>query len=117
MAKDVTTRIGPDLKIARRVMALLDEHFDETLRLYRGGWSDQKIADSATVSAEAVKTIRREAYGELSEDQEVTDLREEIELLKIWAEDETKKLFAESMIRIDALEAKLAMMTQVKRAG
>lgn len=113
-AAPAPTRIGPDLKLARRVMARLDEHFDEATRLYRGGWSDARAAQEDGVSIEAVKTIRREAYGELAEDQAVTDIREEIELLRLWVDDEVKKLQSSFSSRVADLGKMLAVL-QTKR--
>ncbi len=84
--------VGPDLKIARRVIGMLEEHFDDQLRVFRVGHSDQSIADSLGVSVEAVVKIRREAFGELAEDPKVKQMREDIELLAMEVADKEKDI-------------------------
>lgn len=76
--EEMTPAIGPDLKIARRVYGLLDDHFDDQKRVYRPSWSDAAVADAAKTSEELVARIRREAYGELAEDPFVTNAKRDM---------------------------------------
>jgi hypothetical protein len=84
--------VGPSPKIARRVFGLLDDHFDETTKRYRAGYSDERIAKEADTAIELVMRLRREAYGELAEDPKITELRDEIELVKLGFEDTVKEV-------------------------
>lgn len=106
MTTNKTASLGPDPKIARRIYALLDDHFDEPRRVYKAGWSDERIAKEIDTSVQIVERIRREAYGELAEDPVVTALREDIELLRMETEENQKTLLgklAELELRIGAL--------------
>jgi hypothetical protein len=75
------TAIGPDPKIVRRVITLLNENFDTDKRLYAAGWDDARIAKEAATSLEFVTKYRREGYGELAEDPELGRLREDIKAM------------------------------------
>lgn len=70
-------------KIARKVYALLDDHFNEETKLYRSGWSDAKIAAEIQTSVEVVSRIREEAYGKLAQDPALQALRDDIELARM----------------------------------
>lgn len=70
-------------KIARKVYALLDDHFNEETKLYRSGWNDDKIAAEIQTSVEVVTRIREEAYGKLAEDPALQALRDDIELVRM----------------------------------
>jgi ribosome-binding protein aMBF1 (putative translation factor) len=74
---------GPDLKIARRIYSTLDEHFDESIKRYREGWSDRAVAEALDVSVEIVTRIRKEAYGEIAEDPRIKEMREEVEMIAL----------------------------------
>lgn len=98
---------GPDPKLARRIYALLDDHFDEAKKLYRPGWSDEKIAKELDVSQEIVVAIRTAAYGELAEDPQVTALRDDIELLRMEFSDSLAKMQADFAAKMSAVEQRL----------
>lgn len=82
-------------KLQRKVYALLDDHFDEDRRLYKAGWSDKKIAETAETSEQYVASVRRGAYGELAEDPMVTAIRNEIDALDKHAKSMTDTLLNE----------------------
>ena len=112
-------QIGPDPKIARKIYALLDEHFDEGKRLYRPGWTDAKIAETIDVSTEIVVHIRRIGYGELAEDPALQILRDDLEMLRM----EAVELGNQFRIAVDAqmgkiteLEARIANAPALRRA-
>jgi hypothetical protein len=75
--------VGPDPKIARKIFAALDDHFDEPKRLYTPGYSDERIAKELDVSLDVVLSLRRGAYGELAEDPMTQMLRDDLELLRM----------------------------------
>lgn len=100
--------IGPDPKIARRVFALLDEHFDEGTRLYRSGYTDKRIAEEVGTSEELVARTRVAAYGELAEDPIVTGLKDDIQLLRMELDD----VRAASIKAHDAMAQKIAAMEE-----
>lgn len=92
-AKAVTTpkpEHGPTPQIARRLIAVLDDHFIEATRRYKPGWDDAKIAQEIGVSVITVETFRRSAYGELAEDPVMAELRDGLELLRMEIEDTRK---------------------------
>lgn len=80
--KLASEKLGPDPKLARRIYAKLDEVFDERKRIYQPGWNDTKVAADLNVSMQIVENIRREAYGELAEQPEVTAAKFEITKLR-----------------------------------
>lgn len=94
-------------KIARSIYAKLDEVFDEARRMYVGGWTDERVAKELDTSPDLIARIRREAYGELAEDPKITALRDDIELAKMAADDEIKKLSAAVMAKLSELEQRV----------
>jgi len=109
-------QIGPDPKIARKIYALLDEHFDDQKRMYRNGCSDEVVAKTLDVSLEIVKNIRVAAYGELAEDPRYAKLRDDIELLRMEFAEEHAKLYARFEGQLTALEAQIPARNK-KAAG
>jgi len=100
----MSTMIKADPKIARRIYAMLDERFIDDKRIYQPGWSDEKVATTLGVSVEIVMNIRRTAYGELAEDPKVTQLRDDIELLRMEFSDEIAAISKKYYERLSALE-------------
>jgi hypothetical protein len=70
--------VDPNKKIMRRVYALLDDHFDEQTKRYAKGWNDERVAKEADTSLALVIATRKEAYGDLAEDPEVTIMLDEL---------------------------------------
>src|SRR5688572_1000881 len=70
-AKLAQATIGPDPKIARKIYALLDEHFNDVRGIYTTGKSDEWIARELDVSVPIVIAIREAAYGPLRVDPAV----------------------------------------------
>lgn len=66
----------PNPKIARAVFRLLEENFDAEAGRYAGEWSDDLVAKEAQTSPQFVAKTRREGFGEITEDPEVTRMRE-----------------------------------------
>lgn len=97
-----TPAIGPNPKIARRVNRLLDDHFDEEKRLYREGWSDDRVAKEADAAIDFVINTRRVAYAELAEDPEATQLRATIKAVEDKMYEEVNTIFT----AIDELKAR-----------
>lgn len=74
---------APHPKILRVVFELLGEHFDQQKMLYRNGWTDARIAKECGTSEQVVIRLRDESYGKLSEDPEVTSLKDDLSLLTL----------------------------------
>jgi hypothetical protein len=74
--------IQPDPKIQRRIYRALEEHFDDVKKLYREGWSDERISKTEDVSLDFVIKCRREGFGELAEDPEIAKLSGDIKALE-----------------------------------
>ena len=110
---------GPDPKIARRIYAALDDHFDEAKRLYRAGWDDAKVAETLDVSLECVSRIRREAYGEIAEAPEIQGFRDELALLRMEMEDLQTRFATDAnatMTKIMSIEARITPTPQRRAA-
>lgn len=106
-----STSIGPDPKIARKIYALLDEHFDDVKRLYRSPWNDQRIAKTIDISPDIVMRIRKEAYGELAEDPALQGFRDDLEIIRMEAvdlQDRFNKELASHLTKINELEGKIS---------
>jgi len=111
--------IGPDPKLNRKIFQFLDDHFDETKRLYRAGWSDQKIADEIGTHVDLIIKTRREAYGELAEDPVVQTLRDDIALMRLELDELTSTFnatVAASLSKLSDLETRLNNHIQPKVA-
>lgn len=63
----------------RKVMALLEDYFDEKAGRYNAGKSDQTIADEVKCPRAAVHSLRERYFGPLKVDPEVAAVRDEIE--------------------------------------
>jgi hypothetical protein len=100
--------IGPNPLIMRRVITLLNDQFEMKTRLYREGWSDDRVAKEAETSPEFVITFRRSAYGELAEDPMITKLRDDVAALKSLLEQEVVNFRATFEAQIKELDYKLA---------
>lgn len=81
-------------KILRAVYALLDDHLDPEKMLYRNGWTDGRIAKESGVAEVAITKIREESYGKLSEDPEVTSLKDDLKLMSMEIADTHTKTMA-----------------------
>jgi len=97
-------QIGPDPKIARKIYAALDDHFDEAKKLYRPGWSDAKIAAEIDTSPEIVARIRKDGYGDLAEDPVIQALRDDVELLRM----EVAEIYAKRDVELNGILTKIA---------
>jgi hypothetical protein len=95
--------IESNAKISRRVITLLNEHFDTDKRLYSLGWSDERIRQEADASLDFVIKTRRDAYAELAENPEVSNLREDIKAL----EDLMSQSHSELTKKLDELKARM----------
>lgn len=96
----------PNPKIQRDVYRLLDDHFDESTRLYRNGWTDKKVAEAAKTSEQFVITLRRGAYGELAEDPAITALKGEMASL----EQEAKRIEDDLLNKMAEISEKITKL-------
>lgn len=84
--------ISPAPKITHAVFQLLDGVFDATKRLYRNGYTDQRVAKECGTSEEVVAYLRTETFGQLAEDPRITGMRDDIELLSLESAEAFAKL-------------------------
>lgn len=94
-----------DPKLMRKVYNLLDDHFNETTRLYDEGWNDAKIAEAVELSEVAIAKIRVAAYGELADDPKLVALRSEIVALRAQLTADTaalRDLYNEQLKKLEA---------------
>jgi hypothetical protein len=111
--------IGPDPKIARRVITLLNDHFDSEKRVYEPGWSDERIAKEAAAALDFVTKYRREAYGELAEDPEIAKLRDDLKAMDDLFTGQLKQLELNFAHQINEVRGRLERLSKVhpKAAG
>jgi hypothetical protein len=62
----------------RKVFAALEDYFDVDNGCYKAGNSDEKIAKTCGVSADAVKKYRTEAFGKLAAPSEFYDIQRDL---------------------------------------
>lgn len=96
----------PGPKISRAVFNMLDDVFDSENCLYKSGCTDQKVAITCGTTEEIVAYLRRETFGELAEDPRITNLREDVELMRMELTDTIKRLdvqMRDLMSRLDQL--------------
>lgn len=74
---------SPNLKITHSVFQLLDSVFDPNKRLYRASYNDARVAKDCGTTEEHVANLRREVYGELSEDPRIQAIKDDITLLEM----------------------------------
>jgi hypothetical protein len=109
--------ISPDPKITRRVIVALEEHFDDQRKLYREGWSDERVAKEAQASLEFVIKYRRDGYGELAEDPEYAKLRDDIHAMDKLFMEQLKKLELSFAAQFNELSSRLARLSKTHKAG
>lgn len=71
----------PSPKITHAVFQLLDSVFDPAKRLYKSGYTDQRVARECGTSEEVVLYLRVETFGQLAEDPRISTIRDDLELL------------------------------------
>lgn len=101
----------PKPKIAHAVFQTLDSVFDPDARLYKNGYTDQRVAADCGTSEDVVAYLRKETFGDLAEDPRITGLREDLELARMEMTDLLKKMNA----LYDALKSRvdqIAMTTK-----
>lgn len=107
----------PNPVIMRRVITLLNDQFDMDKRLYREGYSDERIAKEAETSVDFVVMQRRGAYGELAEDPMIATLRSEVASLRQLMEEETVKMRQTFDAQIKEVDYKIARLIGHHKAG
>ena len=113
----MTKTIGPDPKIARKIYAALDEHFDDKKRVYLAGYSDEEVAKSLDVSQEIVISIRKAAYGELAVDSAMSKLGDDIMLVRLEFDEAINTLTKSFNIKFAELDRQFAMLRSSKKAA
>lgn len=71
--------MAPDAKVMRRTLSAIEDVLNETTMRYAPGHSDETIAKKLELSPGFVHRVRKEAFGELSEDPVLSKLRADIE--------------------------------------
>lgn len=101
----------PDFKLTRFVMRTLEQVFDEHTRLYKDGYSDERVAKECKTSAENVAHVRVGAFGELAEPpawvsirNDMTTLKNDITVLESALLDEVSKLIDPMKKRLQAMQ-------------
>jgi len=86
------TNPTPKPKIAHAVFQQLDAVFDSEARLYKNGYTDQRVAQDCGTSEDVVAYLRKETFGDLAEDPRISSLREDLELARLEMLDVLKKM-------------------------
>lgn len=63
----------------RRIFAKIMENWDDNRARYSGEYGDQKVASELNVPRAWVEHIRKEAFGDSGDNEEIQELREDIE--------------------------------------
>jgi hypothetical protein len=71
----VDNKAPPPMAKVRKIMDLLESHFDADKGTYTAGWHDQRIADEVNEPRAAIMSIREEAFGPIRVHPEITELR------------------------------------------
>lgn len=98
--------VMPNPKLMRAIYEGLEAHFDEKTKRFALGWSDEKVAAEAGASVQVVQKIRREAFGELAEDPKIAELKDDIQLLRMEADENLKRFsdqLAKLLVRVESL--------------
>lgn len=101
--------LAPSPKITHAVFQLLDSVFDPLKRLYKSGYTDQRVARDTGTTEEVVAYLRSETFGALAEDPRISSMRDDLELLRM----EAAETFAKLQKGIGELQSRLE---QVARA-
>lgn len=73
--------VNLDARTVRRLFAAIEAVFDEATLRYREGHSDATVARDMGLPLTTVIEVRKEAFGELAEDPELTEIRSEAQAL------------------------------------
>lgn len=101
--------ISPSPKIQHTVFQLLDQVFDANKRLYRSGYTDQRVARDCGTSEDVVAYLRNETFGALAEDPRISNIRDDLELLQMDAAEKfaaLQKQMGELRSRIEQIARK-----------
>jgi hypothetical protein len=108
-----TPTIGSDIRLTLRVGGVIEEHFDREKRLYHLGWSDERVAKETSAALDFVLKVRKEGFGELAEDPEMTRLRLDIKAL----EDHVTEVMVKLSGSVDEIKTRFDRMSHHKAAG
>lgn len=100
-------RPNPAPRITHAVFQSLDAHFDAQKRLYTGGFSDAKVAKQCGTTEDVVAWLRRETFGDLAEDPRVSNLRDDVELLRMEMTESIKSWH----VRLAEIDSRLEQLT------
>lgn len=89
---DMKPNPAPSPKITHTVFQHLDDVFDAERRLYKNGYSDQRVARDCGTTEEIVAWLRSETFGELAEDPRLGNIRDDLELLRMESAETFAKL-------------------------
>lgn len=76
----VPTPLTSDQRV--QIRNLLDKHFDDSVGYYLDGYSDRRIADEIDVPRVHIEQIREAAYGPLRVNPAVTQMQNDISILR-----------------------------------
>lgn len=82
----------PTPKITHAVFQTLDSVFDANKRLYKSGYTDQRVARDCGTSEDVVAYLRNETFGQLAEDPRISNIRDDLELLRMESAEQFAKL-------------------------
>lgn len=93
----------PTPKISHAVFQCLDAIFDGEKRLYRSGYTDQRVAKECGCSEDVVAYLRTETFGALAEDPRISSMRDDLELLRM----ESAEMFAKLQRQLGDISSRL----------
>lgn len=102
--------ISPAPKITHAVFQLLDGVFDASKRLYKSGYTDQRVARESGTTEDVVAYLRTETFGQLAEDPRISNLRDDMELLGM----ESAEAFAKLQKSLGELRSRVEQLAHSK---
>lgn len=102
----MTNKPTPTPKITHAVFQCLDAIFDPAKRLYRSGYTDQRVAKECGTSEDVVAYLRTETFGQLAEDPRFSALRDDLELLRM----ESAEVFAKLQKSLGDAQSRLEQL-------
>lgn len=91
----------------RKVFQLLEDQFDADAGCYRNGYSDEQIAKETSISKEAVKQYRIQAFGKIKPPSEMMVMQQElqeIETLALQLDNDLRQKLKDFRLRLSSLE-------------
>lgn len=100
----------PTPKISHAVFQCLDGVFDAAKRLYKSGYTDQRVAKECGTSEDVVAYLRVETFGQLAEDPRISAMRDDLELMRM----ESAEVFAKLQKQMGEMASRVEQLAHAR---